>query len=94
MEAAPKQAPQQAAQVRTAEVLVATSILDERLDSEAVGLPTRIYGPLYNANIETVEQLICRSEQELLDVPGIGPQALIRIRQFTDAHELKLKGDE
>lgn len=70
------------------------SILDERLDSGATGLSSRITDPLMAAGIETVEVLIGNSEDELLKVKGFGPHALTRVQQFLGEHDLKLKGDE
>ena len=70
------------------------NILDEEINSEATGFSSRIYGPLIAAGITDVEQLISRSEQELLGIKGVGPHAIVRIRQFLAEHELHLKGDE
>lgn len=89
VEAAPKPAEE-----TIAEVLAPPDILDAQLDSPEVGLTSRVYDPLTKAGVETVHVLILHSEQELLAIPGIGPAAIVRIRQFLDENDLKLKGDE
>lgn len=47
---------------------------------EELGLPSRIVGALKAAGLETVEDLLGRDEEELLDIRGFGAKSLEQVR--------------
>jgi hypothetical protein len=53
----------------------------------------RATGPLYRAGIDTIEQLLARSEEDIARLPGMGKWKLGRIKEALDRFGLKLKAD-
>lgn len=55
-------------------------------------LTYRSYGRLRYAGIEKIGQLVGMTEQDLLDIPRLGPRILADIKQALAQEGLQLKG--
>lgn len=55
-------------------------------------LTFRTLGRLRYAGIKTVDQLVGMTEQDLLDIPRLGPRILADIKQALAKEGLQLKG--
>jgi DNA-directed RNA polymerase subunit alpha len=60
---------------------------------EELELGVRSYNCLKREGIETVGDLISRSEQELLCIPNFGRKSIEEVRERLDKFNLRLKGD-
>lgn len=65
--------------------------LDERVDS--IGLTSRIYNRLMSSGINTVRDLVAKSELELQAIPNLGQKSIDAIIEVLDVLGLKLRED-
>ena len=67
----------------------------DRLDEDiegfgGLGLTFRSFGRLRYAGVETIGQLVAMTEQDLLDVPRLGPRILADIKRALAEEGLEL----
>ena len=60
---------------------------------EELELGVRSYNCLKREGIETVGDLIARSEQELMCIPNLGRKTIEEVRERLEKNNLKLKGE-
>ena len=66
----------------------------ENFPIEELELGVRSYNCLKRVGIETIGDLISKSEQELAAIPNFGRKSIEEVKETLDAHGLKLRGDE
>ena len=66
----------------------------ENFPIEELELGVRSYNCLKRVGIETIGDLIAKSEQELAAIPNFGKKSVEEVKETLDAHGLKLRGDE
>ena len=66
----------------------------ENFPIEELELGVRSYNCLKRVGIETIGDLIAKSEQELAAIPNFGKKSIEEVKETLGAHGLKLRGDE
>ncbi len=66
----------------------------ENILIEELELGVRSYNCLKRVGIETIGDLVAKSEQELAAIPNFGKKSIEEVRETLGAHGLKLRGDE
>ena len=66
----------------------------ENFPIEELELGVRSYNCLKRVGIETIGDLIAKSEQELSAIPNFGKKSVEEVKETLGAHGLKLRGDE
>ena len=66
----------------------------ENFPIEELELGVRSYNCLKRVGIETIGDLIAKSEQELGAIPNFGKKSIEEVKETLAAHGLKLRGDE
>ena len=66
----------------------------ENFPIEELELGVRSYNCLKRVGIETIGDLIAKSEQELAAISNFGKKSVEEVKETLDAHGLKLRGDE
>lgn len=66
-----------------------TELLKTRIES--LGISTRTENALTDANIRTVGGLVHKTEDDILDIEGIGNKGLKEVKEKLAEHDLKLK---
>jgi len=66
----------------------------ENFPIEELELGVRSYNCLKRVGIETIGDLIAKSEQELSAIPNFGRKSVEEVKETLGAHGLKLRGDE
>ena len=66
----------------------------ENFPIEELELGVRSYNCLKRVGIETIGDLISKSDQELAAIPNFGRKSIEEVKETLDAHGLKLRGDE
>jgi DNA-directed RNA polymerase subunit alpha len=66
----------------------------ENFPIEELELGVRSYNCLKRVGIETIGDLIGKSEQELAAIPNFGRKSIEEVKETLGAHGLKLRGDE
>jgi len=66
----------------------------ENFPIEELELGVRSYNCLKRVGIETIGDLIAKSEQELGAIPNFGRKSIEEVKETLAAHGLKLRGDE
>lgn len=76
-----------------ADVLLGRSSGSDDTPIEELELGVRSYNCLKREGIETVGDLIARSEQELMCIPNLGRKTIEEVRERLEQSNLKLKGE-
>jgi DNA-directed RNA polymerase subunit alpha len=79
----------QAAEAETVQAHGMENILIEELE-----LGVRSYNCLKRVGIETIGDLVSKSEQELAAIPNFGKKSIEEVKETLATHGLKLRGDE
>jgi DNA-directed RNA polymerase subunit alpha len=79
--------------VGQAEVLLGRSSGIDDTPIEELELGVRSYNCLKREGIETVGDLIAKSEQELMCIPNLGRKTVEEVRERLEKNNLKLKGE-
>ena len=66
----------------------------ENILIEELELGVRSYNCLKRVGIETIGDLVSKSEQELAAIPNFGKKSIEEVRETLGTHGLKLRGDE
>jgi DNA-directed RNA polymerase subunit alpha len=66
----------------------------ENILIEELELGVRSYNCLKRVGIETIGDLVSKSEQELAAIPNFGKKSIEEVRETLATHGLKLRGDE
>ena len=66
----------------------------ENILIEELELGVRSYNCLKRIGIETIGELVSKSEQELAAIPNFGKKSIEEVRETLATHGLKLRGDE
>ena len=66
----------------------------ENILIEELELGVRSYNCLKRVGIETIGDLVVKSEQELAAIPNFGKKSIEEVRETLAAHGLKLRGEE
>ena len=66
----------------------------ENILIEELELGVRSYNCLKRVGIETIGDLISKTEQELAAIPNFGKKSIEEVRETLAVHSLKLRGDD